>query len=335
MVKLKDVGESGAIKYIGRFLSRKDFKFSILKFNDDALAFRAYGKYIVLNIDGYSVRYSKYYWLSYYDLGWKASTMAISDVVVKGAKPAVVASSVGFRKTLPLKHLGEFVRGLRDSAKHHGAKYLGGDINEALDEWVSTLCLGFSKIKPIPRKSRITVGDIVVSYGEYGLTGAAIHAHYNNINIGSWKKIVYATRKPVVPIETLKFISKLGRKCIVSSIDSSDGLAKSLHELSKINKIGFIIDNIPIDPEASEYAKTYSLKPEDLALFGGEEFYPIFIIRKKCMKKLESALREFRKFKIIGKTIATPNVYLRKEGKFVEVKSRGWEYFKNKQSTNT
>jgi len=335
MVKLRDVGEKGAIEYIGRFLGRELLGLSVLGFNDDALAFKLDRKYLILNIDGFAFRYSKYYWLSYYDLGWKASTLAISDVVVKGGVPKAVASSVGFKKSASLKRFKEFIFGLRDSAKHHGAKYLGGDLNEAVDEWVSTVCIGFSSMKPIPRKSRIKENDIVLTYGKYGLTGAALHAHYSRINIKPWKRIIEATRKPVTPLETLEFIDKLGRKCILSSIDSSDGLAQSLLELSKINKVGFIVENIPVDPEAVEYAKTYGLDPENLALYGGEEFYPVLVISRKCLNKLRDVLREFSEFKIIGKVAATVNVYIRKKGRLVKVESRGWEYFKNKQSTHT
>ncbi len=335
MVRLRDIGEKGAIECIGRFLGKELLGLSVLGFNDDALAFKLNKKYLILNIDGFTFRYSKYYWLSYYDLGWKASTLAISDVVVKGGIPKVVVSSVGFKKSASLKRLKEFVFGLRDSARHHGAKYLGGDLNEAVDEWVSTACIGFSKVKPIPRKSRIKENDVVLTYGEYGLMGAALHAHYNRIDIKPWRKIVEATRKPVFPMETLKFVGKLGRKCVLSSIDSSDGLAQSLLELSKINKIGFIVENIPVDPEAVEYAKTYGLDSENIALYGGEEFYPILVISRKCLNKLRDILREFDRFKIIGKTIASVNVYIRKKGRLVKVENRGWEYFKNKQSTHT
>ena len=335
MVKLRDIGEKGAIEYIGRFLGKELLGIGVLEFNDDALAFKLNKKYLLLNIDGFVFRYSKYYWLSYYDLGWKASTLAISDVVVKGGIPKVVVSSVGFKKSASLKRLREFVFGLRDSARFHGAKYLGGDLNEAVDEWVSTACIGFSNVKPIPRKSRIRENDIVLTYGEYGLTGAALHAHYNRIDIRPWRKIIEVTRKPVVPMETLEFVSKLGRKCVLSSIDSSDGLAQSLLELSKINKVGFIVENVPVNSEAVEYAKTYGLDLKNLALYGGEEFYPIFIISRKCLNKLGDILREFDRFKIIGKTTASVNVYIRKEGRLVKVESGGWEYFKNRQSTYT
>jgi len=330
MVKLRDVGEKEAIKLIGKVLFKRDLKYNVLSFNDDAIALKINNLYVVFNIDGFTLKYSKYYWLSYYDLGWKASTSAISDIVVKDVRPEAIVASLGLRKNRSLKTLKEMIRGMRDSAYHHNVKYLGGDLNEAGEEWVSVACIGFSGKKPVPRKASLSEKDLVVSYGKYGLTGVALHAHYNKVNIYSWRKVVKLTRKPKIPMETLNFIHNLGRECVLASIDSSDGLAESLIELMEINNVGFIIENIPIDSEALEYARTYDLDPLELALYGGEEFYPILVIKKTCVSKLKEVLKNYPEFKVIGKVLLEKGVYIRRNGRVVEITRRGWEYFKNK-----
>ncbi len=330
MVKLRDVGEKEAIKLIGKVLFKRDLKYNVLGFNDDAIALKINNLYVVFNIDGFTLKYAKYYWLNHYDLGWKASASAISDIIVKGVKPEAIVTSLGLRKNRSLKVLRKIIRGIRDSARHHNVKYLGGDLNEAHEEWISVACIGFSEKKPVPRKARLSEGDLVISYGKYGLTGAALHAHYNKVNIYSWGKVVKVTRKPKVPMETLNLIHYLGRRCVLASIDSSDGLAESLTELMEINNVGFLVENVPIDPEALEYARTYGLDPLELALYGGEEFYPILVIKKTCESKLKEVLKNHSGFEIIGRVLPRKGVYIRKNGKVVKITKRGWEYFKNK-----
>ena len=326
MVMLKDIGEKEALMRIRNIVGRSRY----LDFPDDAISIRFNEKFLVINIDGFSFKYSKYYWMDLYDLGWKAVAASISDIVAKGGKPIVTASSIGFRKNRSIKELRRVIKGLKNSSTYHGASYLGGDLNETpRDEWIDVLTIGISEKPPIPRKSRrhVRKGDIVLTWGNYGLTGVALHAHYNKVHLASWRKVLEKTKRPKVDLKVLEFIEEI-RRYIRSSQDVSDGLAETLWELSKVNDIGFKITHIPVDEEAVEYAKSYGLNPIDLALYGGEEYNIVFVVAKEIEGKLSQLKRAYGKLNVLGEVISEKTVYVEIKGEKKQV-GRGWEYFRN------
>jgi thiamine-monophosphate kinase len=112
-------------------------------------------------------------------------------------------------------------------------------------------------------------------------------------------------------------------------MDSSDGLAYTLNELSKSSNLCFKIYNIPIAKEAIEFAKLNSLNPEELALYGGEEYEIVFTVKKdKWNEVLEIAKN--KKFEIIkiGEVFPGRGVFLVKNSKEIEIPYKGWEHFK-------
>ncbi len=86
-----------------------------------------------------------------------------------------------------------------------------------------------------------------------------------------------------------------------SSMDSSDGLALSLHELSKQSHVNFFIDNIPEAKGIKEFAKDNHIDANDLIFFGGEEYEIIATIPSSKIKQVISIIRESNlKMQVIG-----------------------------------
>jgi thiamine-monophosphate kinase len=61
-------------------------------------------------------------------------------------------------------------------------------------------------------------------------------------------------------------------RCITASIDSSDGMAWSIRELSKASGVGFRLAFIPISKSVLRFADMFHLDPCQLALYGGEKY---------------------------------------------------------------
>ena len=61
-------------------------------------------------------------------------------------------------------------------------------------------------------------------------------------------------------------------KAATASIDSSDGLAWSLHELSRASNVGFRLDDVPVAAEVERFAEIHGFDSLELALYGGEEY---------------------------------------------------------------
>ena len=77
-----------------------------------------------------------------------------------------------------------------------------------------------------------------------------------------------------------------------SSMDSSDGLAVSLHDLQKSSGNGFRLINVPLTRDAEEFAKLHNLDRVALALYGGEEYELVFTVKPNMVDEARKALRD-------------------------------------------
>ena len=70
-------------------------------------------------------------------------------------------------------------------------------------------------------------------------------------------------------------------------MDSSDGLGKVLWSLVNEN-INIIVEDYPTQIEVFEFAKQLNLDIDEVIFNGGEEFLPIFVIKKECLDVFEN-----------------------------------------------
>ena len=95
-----------------------------------------------------------------------------------------------------------------------------------------------------------------------------------------------------MPKARLKEGLALGRSGAVSaSIDSSDGLAWSLHEMGKMSDVGFQVSSVPVADEVRRFAEFNNLDPLELALYGGEEYELVVTVRPKAWAELKPRLK--------------------------------------------
>ena len=121
---------------------------------------------------------------------------------------------------------------------------------------------------------------------------------------------------------------KLGASgALTASIDSSDGLAWSLHELSTASGVGIGIDHVPVSKVAEHFAARYRYRARDLALYGGEEYCLVVTVKPEKFKLAQKAARG--KLRTIGVvTSKFTGVRLRLPGGDVKVAMKGWEHFR-------
>lgn len=327
---LRAIGERGIIKVLSGIVPYPTN--AILPFGDDVSGLYVNGKRLLLKVDAFSEIYSRYYWMDLYDLGWKAVTMVVSDFVVKLAKPSMAVVSFGAPSN---RHLGDIVnlfKGLSDAAKYYNLYIVGGDTNESrYDLWISISAISLDDFKYTPSRFNAKVGDIVVTSGEYGITGLANYIHYNRIDIESLpddlkKKVLDKTKRPIARVDLLDKLKEIA-PYITSSIDVSDGLVQTLYDLSEASNVTIELDNIPIDPLVKAYAEENKINAVNLALHGGEEFEVIFTISQEQKDILHDLMSHYNlDLHVIGKVVNKGEVGVYLRGHLLERK--GWEYFR-------
>ncbi len=119
-------------------------------------------------------------WLSFPEIGWRATAAALSDLAAEGAEPVGVLVSVG----LPGKGRGpvkgrrdpatEIMRGVGAAARSVGASVLGGDLVRSPRYLVDVCVLGFAQ-RPM-RRSGARPGDGLWVTGRLGGAGLALAA---------------------------------------------------------------------------------------------------------------------------------------------------------------
>ncbi len=173
-----------------------------------------------------------------YTAGWRSVGASLSDVAAMGAdaRAAVAAYAA---PDFDSEELGAFVSGARDVCQAVGADYVGGDLDTHEEFTVATTAIG-DVDDPVWR-SGATPGNLVCVTGSLGRSAAALE----RFAAGDLERANALFRfEPRVAT---------GRRLALEAtamMDSSDGLARSLHQLAEAAGCGFAIDAdaVPIDP---------------------------------------------------------------------------------------
>ncbi|MFX0069933.1 MAG: thiamine-monophosphate kinase [Candidatus Hermodarchaeota archaeon] len=274
--------------------------------------------------------------MSYKQIGRKAVLMNISDLIVKGVMPKGIIISFGLNKNLKLKDFRDLMEGIIDYCKKWNLDYIGGDLNQTNELIINPTVFGFQKKSKIIYRNEMEPGDYVLVNGKFGLTGVGFDILLNKKDSGRnfqpYQRCVNSVLNPCeIGFEAIILSENNIRS---ASIDSSDGLAKSLTDLMLSNptkSIGFEIEfnEALIDEDAIKYSEEFNVPLEKLVFNGGEEFIHIFTINPKnydfAIKKIRAKGGQIFK---IGKVIPEETIYVLKDNKKFELKNRGYEHFK-------
>jgi len=267
--------------------------------------------------------------MNFWQAARKAVVMNISDLAAKGVKPIAILASIGIPRGLTKEDIEQIGRGLNDGAREYGAYVLGGDTNEASDLVISCVAFGLCEKQQFIRRSGAKPGDFVAVTGLFGKTVAGLKILLKELSAPP-KIETPLVNAVLMPHARLKEGLALAEtRAVAASIDSSDGLAWSLYEISRASHVGFLIDALPIAQEAKAFAEAHNLDPKELTLYGGEEYELVVIVKPRLWKRVEEALKKIgTPLTKIGVATKEPNLLLKMKEKIIPIEARGWEHFK-------
>jgi thiamine-monophosphate kinase len=326
----KELGEDRIRSIIIKHLGRDPRE--ILGYGDDAIAFRLDGgKVLVAHTDVLVGSTDILPGMNPFYVGWKAVVMNVSDIVSKGAKPLSLLFSWGIPRDLQSRNISKIAEGMGAAARKYGAYVAGGDTGEANDLFLAGTSFGIAQEKELLRRSGAKPGDILAVTGKFGLTSVGY-----KILLEGFRAPIYVKRAALKAVYAPSARLKEGlvaakTRGVTASMDCSDGLARSLHYLSKMSGVGFRVTNVPIAEEACSFASMHLLDEAELALYqGGEEYELILCVERDAWSRVYTAIRASGgKLYRIGE--ATPEKKLlleRKDGSTQKIEPIGWEHFK-------
>ena len=269
--------------------------------------------------------------MSLWQAARKAVVMNISDFAAKGVKPTAILASIGVPRGYTEKDIRQIGKGLNAGARESDAYVLGGDTNEASDLVISCSLLGICEKQHLMRRSGARPGDIVAVTGFFGKTalGLKILLEVLPAPPKTRKEFVDAVLMPQARLREGLALAKT--KAVTASIDSSDGLAWSLHEISRASKVGFVIDHLPVAQDVREFAKSHGLDSVELGLYGGEEYELLVTVEPRLWEAAKRAVEHVDGLLIkTGVVTKEKMVLLKTREKAVPIEARGWEHFKSK-----
>lgn len=258
----------------------------------------------------------------------KAVVMNISDFAAKGVKPKAVLASLGLPRSMTENDAEEIGLGLNDGVREYGTYLIGGDTGESSCFTICCTVFGTSSAKKLIPRSGAQPEDILAVTGPFGKTTAGLKLLLEGLKATEEdKNILDAVYLPKARLNEGLALSRTGAAS--ASIDSSDGLAVSLHELGKMSHVGFTLTEIPVSPDATQFAQRNGLDSAELALYGGEEYELVLTIKPECWNKAQQAIhRVGGNLTAIGRATKSKNIILHTDNIEKEIPYRGWEHFR-------
>ena len=214
-----------------------------------------------------------------YTAGWRSIGASLSDVAAMGGTATAAVAAYG-APAFDAEEIAAFVDGANDVCDLTGAAYVGGDLDDHDEFTVAGTVVG--RVDDPVFRHGAAPGDAVYVTGTLGRTGAAIREFdRGNVERGN---------------ELFRFEPRVatGRRLagVASAMmDSSDGLARSLHQLAAASDCGFAVewDRLPVDRAVDAVADDGAARRE-LSTFFGEDFELVFTGPRAAVESTRGAL---------------------------------------------
>ncbi len=294
------------------------------KIGDDVAVVPSGGRKVVLKVDMLVEGTDVPKGMTYRMAARKAVAMCVSDFAAKGVEPDSFMVSLGLRRGTTNSEVRELALGLREAEDEWGVMLAGGDTNESRELVIDCVMAGFAE-KVTPRDGASS-GDLLVVTGTFGFPTAGLRILEGGAKAspGFRKKAVESV---LWPNPSLRAGISLAPH-LSSSMDSSDGLARSLHALAAASGVGFELDALPAAPGVEAFAATNGLDYRRLVWGGGEEYVIVGTLPPENLKSAKRAVdREKEDLFVIGKATKEKGVVsLRQSGSKSIIPDEGWTH---------
>lgn len=325
---ISDIGEKELIRIL---LNKRDKKLvdndNLLheSYHDDAALIENSGKYTVVSTD-LLIQHSHFPGqMTFYQMGAKAVTVNVSDIIAMNAKATSILISMGLPPDMTLNEYDELTDGILDKCSEYDVRLIGGDINKNTEVVLGGTAIGKVE-EEVKLQKGIGMDDYIAVTGELGGPAASLDLLNSGLNLIN-SDIVKTLLEPGLPLKE----SELFRKyplLTTSMTDITDGLAVELgHLMDKNPGIGFEIyfDKIPYDESIVKIAEDNDKNLTDYLLHFGEEFELLVTLNAEEYDKHKE---EFDNLYIIGKSNDTGRITLEKDGESELIPVRGYEHLK-------
>ncbi len=222
-------------------------------------------------------------------LGYKAVTVAVSDILAMNGTPRQLLLGVGVSARSSVEDLEELYDGVRTACGELGVELAGGDTSASVNGLVlSVTALGTAD--NIVRRSGARQNDLICLTGDLGAAYMGLHLLEREKRAFAGHDAPqpdftgreYLLERWLRPRARLDVITLLRDAGIVptSMIDLSDGLGSDLLQVCRSSSCGarIYLDRLPIARETHAMAEELHADPVVAALNGGGDYELLFTV---------------------------------------------------------
>ena len=251
----------------------------------------------------------------------KSVAMCVSDFAAKGATPDSFLVSLGLRRGTTKEEVVELAKGFRDASLEWNLKLVGGDTNESDNLVIDCTMIGFAD-KIVPRDGA-KPGQIVVTTGYFGYSPAGLRILLEKAKAEPQFRSL-AVDSVLNPRPRLRLGLEIAG-ILSSSIDSSDGLAISLHAIAEMSEVGISITRQPHRRDVEKFADSNGYRLDDLVLYGGEEYEIVGTLDQRFLPRARSvAMSLGEDLLVIGRTTNRRGKVELSGERRERIEKRGW-----------
>ncbi len=270
-------------------------------------------------------------WISFFELGYKALAVNLSDLAAMGGKPFYFVLSLGIPAHFKSENMQQFFRGLKTASFQSGTTLVGGDTSAAARFFINICLIGYAPYGPVLR-SGARVGDDLYVTGTLGDSSLGLYLLKKHQERGKKIGISYLVARHRFPAARLRAGTTLARQKLAKAmIDISDGLLQDLGHLCRASRVGAVVweNSLPL---SRAYRSLAGTKGTRYALTGGEDYELLFSARAGARTRLEKIRKKLGvAVTRIGTCVPTARgiSVLNGRGKRLAFPVLGYDHFRN------
>jgi thiamine-monophosphate kinase len=206
-------------------------------------------------------------WLSPQEIGWRATSAALSDLAGMGASALGVLAALTVPPVEKPAMFAALMEGVGAAAAAAGGKVLGGDLSRGEALSLAITVVGTAG-RPVERRGA-QVGDRLWVTGELGGARAALEAWRAGRIPAPGARERFA--KPVPRLDLGLWLAGHGATAM---LDLSDGIAGDVGHLAAASKVALVVDvgALPVHTDVLREAFAAGETPGVFAARGGEDY---------------------------------------------------------------
>jgi thiamine-monophosphate kinase len=226
-------------------------------------------------------------WQTPEEVGFKAVTVALSDLAASFARPVAVFVNLTLTRQATEAMVMRLYEGLGEALGLYGCGLGGGNLSSGSALALDLFAVGEGDPMLFPLRSAARVGEGLYVTGPLGLARAGLHALEGRRPAPPG--LIQAFKRPKARFDAARILCAHGVRCVMDISDGLAGDARHLAEASNLS-IRFDVDDHPIGPDLRNYCLDQGLSARDMMLAGGEDYELLFACDESRVDVLYPAL---------------------------------------------